>query len=93
MRGEHQKKDVLMRLKRIEGQLRGIQKMVEQNTPCSDVLTQMAAATAGMKRAGMVMVQTYMEECINTTREEPVARREEVMKDFQKTLSRYIDWA
>ena len=90
---EREKKDVLLRLKRIEGQLRGLQRRVEGEVPCVDILTQVAAVTAAMKKVGMVIVKTYMEECLGKRRKEPVAQREEALKDFQKAVSRYIDWA
>ena len=90
---EREKKEVLLRLRRIEGQLRGVQRMVEGEVPCADILTQVAAATAAMKIVGMVIVKTYMEECLEKRKKEPVAKREEVLKDFQKAISRYIDWA
>ena len=93
MEMERQKKDVLLRLRRIEGQLRGLQRMVEEEAPCPEIMTQVAAATAAIKKVGMVIVQTYLEECLNKAREEPVSNRGETLKDFQKAMSRYIDWA
>jgi DNA-binding FrmR family transcriptional regulator len=90
---ERQKKDVLLRLKRIEGQLRGLQRMVEEGVPCLDILTQVAAATAALKKAGMVIVQAYMEECLNKTQKESSAKRGETLRDFQTAISRYINWA
>jgi len=88
-----EKKDVLLRLKRIEGQLRGLQRMVGEGVPCGDILTQVAAVTAAIKKVGMVMVQTYMEECLEKTQKEPEVKRGAALKDFQKAVSRYIDWA
>ena len=93
MEAGRQKKDVLLRLRRIEGQLRGIQRMVEEGVPCADILTQVAAVTAAVKKVGKVIVQTYIEECLNKTQEEPRGKREETLIDFQKAISRYIDWA
>ena len=90
---EREKKDVLLRLRRIEGQLRGVQRMVEGEVPCADILTQVAAVTAAMKKVGMVIVKTYMEECLDKTQKDTEAKRGEVLKDFQKAISRYIDWA
>jgi len=90
---EPEKKEVLLRLRRIEGQVRGLQRMVEEGVPCADVLTQVAAVTAAMKKVGTVVVKTYMEECLEKTQKGPGARREGVLKDFQKAVSRYIDWA
>ncbi len=90
---EREKRDVLLRLRRIEGQLRGLQRMVEEGVPCADILTQVAAVTAAMKKVGMVIVKSYMEECLGKRKNEPAAKREEALKDFQKAVSRYIDWA
>jgi DNA-binding FrmR family transcriptional regulator len=51
-----------------------------------------AAATAAIKRVGMVIVQTYMEECLDKTQKEPGAKKGETFKGLQTALSRYIDW-
>ncbi len=93
MESSRQKKEVLMRLKRIEGQLRGVQRMVEQGISCSDVLTQMAAATAAMKKAGMAIVEGYMDECLEKSRQETASKRTETLREFQKAMARYMDWA
>ena len=90
---EEERKDVLLRLRRIEGQIRGIQRMVKEGIPCADILTQVAAATAAIKKVGTVVVKTYMEECLDKTQKAPGVKRMETLKDFQKAVSRYIDWA
>ena len=87
------KKEVLLRLRRIEGQIRGLQRMVEEGVPCADVLTQVAAATAAMKKVGTVVVKTYMEECLDETQKRLGAKRENALRDFQKAVSQCIDWA
>jgi DNA-binding FrmR family transcriptional regulator len=93
MKSPRQKTDILLRLERIEGQLRGLQRMVEEEVPCLEIMNQVAAATAAIKRVGMVMVQTYMEECLHKTQKEAGAKREENLRGLQTALSRYIDWA
>jgi DNA-binding FrmR family transcriptional regulator len=90
---QREQKEILLRLRRIEGQLRGLQRMVEEGIPCADILTQVAAVTAAIKKVGVTVVKTYMEECLGKTRREPGVKREEALKDFQKAVSRYIDWA
>lgn len=90
---EREKKEVLLRLRRIEGQLRGLQRMVKEEIPCADIMTQVAAATSAMKKVGMVIVKTYMEECLNKTQKEHGIKQGEALKEFQKAISRYIDWA
>ena len=93
MDAERPKTDVLMRLKRIEGQMRGLQRMVEKGSPCPEIMTQVAAVTAATKRVGMLIIQTHLEECLEKAREAPLNRRDETLKDFQKAISRFIDWA
>jgi len=90
---EAQKKDIMLRLKRIGGQVRGLQRMVENGVPCPDVLTQVAAVTGAIKRVGRVVVQTYMEECFEKNQKGPRMRKRESLRDLQKAISQYIDWA
>jgi len=87
------KKDVLLRLRRIEGQIRGLQRMVEEEAPCPEILAQVAAATAAIKKVGTAIVQSYMEECLEKTQKGPRVKQGETFRDFQKAISRYIDWS
>ena len=93
MKVTYRKKEITLRLKRIEGQVRGLQKMVDEGASCADILTQVAAVTGAIKRVGRAVVQTYMEECLKKSQEEPGMREPRAMKDLQKAISRYIDWA
>jgi DNA-binding FrmR family transcriptional regulator len=90
---DQERKDVLLRLRRIEGQIRGLQRMVEEEVPCADILTQVAAVTAAVKKVGTAVVKTYMEECLDKTQRASGAKRTETVRDLQKAVSRYIDWA
>lgn len=87
------KQEVLTRLRRIEGQVRGLQRMVEEESPCADILTQVAAVTSAIKKTGLVMVQGYMEECMEANRKAAGKERGDHLKDLQKAMSRFIDWA
>jgi DNA-binding FrmR family transcriptional regulator len=82
---EHRKK-VLNRLRRIEGQIRGLERMVEREAPCADVLTQLSAATSAMKKTGIAVIQANMKRCIDEATQNP----DKTMDDFQKALARYI---
>ena len=93
MTRERQKREILMRLKRIEGQVRGLQKMVENEVPCGEILTQVAAVTAATKRVGRVIVQTSMEECLRKSEKERGTKGGKALGDLQKAISHYIDWA
>jgi CsoR family transcriptional regulator, copper-sensing transcriptional repressor len=52
------------RLARIEGQVRGIQRMIDEGRPCDDILTQVLAARTALERAAGEIVGTYIDECI-----------------------------
>lgn len=55
---------ILARLKRIEGQVRGIERMVEDGTYCVDVLTQISAVIAGLRSTGMVILEDHVRGCV-----------------------------
>jgi CsoR family transcriptional regulator, copper-sensing transcriptional repressor len=55
---------VLSRLRKIEGQLRGIQRMIEDGRDCESVLTQLISARSALDRAAAHVVTTYIGECI-----------------------------
>ncbi|HET6489758.1 MAG TPA: metal-sensitive transcriptional regulator [Syntrophales bacterium] len=81
------RKRILNRLRRIEGQIRGLQRMVERQAPCVDVLTQLAAVTSAMKKTGIAVLRVNMNRCLN----EAVANDHKGRDDFEASLTRYID--
>ena len=54
----------LKRLRRIEGQVRGLQRMVEEDTYCIDVLTQVSAATRALQRVAVGMFDDHLRHCV-----------------------------
>jgi CsoR family transcriptional regulator, copper-sensing transcriptional repressor len=86
---QEERKKILDRLRRVEGQLRGLQRMVESEAPCVDVLTQVSAATSAIKKTGIAIIQIYMKRCLD----EAVQDRDKALDDFHKALARYIDMA
>ena len=58
------KDDYLKRLRRIEGQVRGISRMVEEDTYCIDVLTQIAAATKALQAVSLGLIEDHMSHCV-----------------------------
>lgn len=57
---------VITRLRRIEGQIKGIQKMVEDEKICGDILIQIAAARSALNNAGGIILENYMKGCLST---------------------------
>ncbi|MCL3777304.1 MULTISPECIES: metal-sensitive transcriptional regulator [unclassified Actinomyces] len=58
------KEQYLARLSRIEGQVRGISRMVEEDTYCIDVLTQIAAATKALEAVSLGLLEDHMSHCV-----------------------------
>jgi len=56
--------DVLSRLKRVQGQVGGIIKMIEDGRDCSEVVTQLAAVSRALDRAGFKIIATGMRQCM-----------------------------
>jgi len=60
---EAEKTKILNRLRRLEGQIRGIQKMVEEEKGCVEVMTLYASAKSALEATGYVILETYVEQC------------------------------
>jgi DNA-binding FrmR family transcriptional regulator len=84
---DKEKKKIIGRLKRIEGQVRGLQRLIENGASCVDVLTQVSAVTSAMKKAGAAIISTHMKTCLS----EYTKNNEKERGEFQTALSRFID--
>lgn len=63
-RDEKEYKDLMNRLKRIEGQVRGVEKMVENDCYCVDILTQVSAITAALNSFNKVLLANHITTCV-----------------------------
>lgn len=63
---------ILNRLRRAQGQLSGVISMIEQGRDCKDVVTQLAAVSRALDRAGFKIVATGLRECITGESDEPM---------------------
>ncbi|MFL0267876.1 metal-sensitive transcriptional regulator [Candidatus Clostridium radicumherbarum] len=61
------KKDVQNRLRRIEGQVKGIEKMIESEANCKDILIQIAAIRSALNKVGGIVLENYAKDCIDNT--------------------------
>lgn len=57
-------KSIIKRLRRIEGQVKGIQRMIEEQKSCQDILTQVAAAKSALNMVGTIIFRNYSIDCI-----------------------------
>ncbi|PEB50894.1 transcriptional regulator [Bacillus pseudomycoides] len=65
-RSDKEKEQIMNRLKRIEGQVRGIQNMVENDRYCVDILVQISAINAAMKKVGMGILKNHTNHCVSS---------------------------
>jgi len=84
-----EKEAVINRLKRIEGQVRGIQRMVEEDRYCIDVLVQISAIQAALKKVGFTVTERHMKHCVHHAihdgeGDKAIDELVEVMKHFSK---------
>lgn len=63
-RNEQQIKDLKTRLNKINGQINGISKMIEENRYCSDVLMQIAAVEKALQQVGYIVLSEHMKTCV-----------------------------
>lgn len=80
-----EKEDILARLRRIEGQIRGIQGMIEKGRDCEAIVTQLMAARAALDKAGLTIISYHLEQCLTSPAESPSRERlERIIKFFMK---------
>ncbi|GHJ42973.1 transcriptional regulator [Catellatospora sp. TT07R-123] len=88
-RGYTATKDQLMtRLRRIEGQVRGIEKMVEQDRYCIDVLTQISAIQAALDKVGLGLLDGHARHCIHEGAEQ--GRADEMASEMMAAVGRLL---
>jgi len=86
---EETKRRALLRLKRAAGQVAGIQRMVDEDRYCVDVLLQIAAARAALDQAGKVILGSHVETCVaeafaSGTRSEREKKMDELLEVFAR---------
>jgi CsoR family transcriptional regulator, copper-sensing transcriptional repressor len=89
--GDGSRKNILARLRRVEGQIRGVQKMVESGKSCEEILIQVKAAQAALRSASGVMLKTYLSECHSSVQG---ANSVEALSRLHKTaevITRFMD--
>lgn len=85
---EESLKKIVNRLSRLEGHIRGIKTMVQENRPCPDVLVQVAAVRGGLDRVARVILDEHLSECI--TRAAAEGNIEEEIEALKTALDRFV---
>lgn len=91
MHGYTQEKDAyLKRLRRIEGQVRGLQRMVEEDTYCIDVLTQIAAATRALQAVAVGLLEDHLGHCVTEAIEQGGPDAQAKVKEAADAITRLV---
>lgn len=86
-RADDDKAALLKRLRRVEGQVRGIARMVEEDRYCIDVLTQLSAVRAAIDRVGLEVIGEHVRHCVVHA---PDGERDDRAEELNVALGRFV---
>ena len=84
------KDDYLKRLRRIEGQVRGLQRMVEDDKYCIDILTQVSAATKALHSVALGLLEEHVAHCVANAVAEGGANADAKVKEATDAIARLV---
>ncbi|MBB5960107.1 DNA-binding FrmR family transcriptional regulator [Saccharothrix tamanrassetensis] len=91
MRGYSTDKDgYLARLRRVEGQVRGLQRMVEGDEYCIDVLTQIAAATKALQAVSLGLLDEHLKHCVAEALAQGGESADEKVREASEAIARLV---
>ncbi|AQP48187.1 transcriptional regulator [Tessaracoccus aquimaris] len=85
-----EKASYLRRLKLIEGQARGIARMVENDQYCIDILTQVAAVTSALKAVSLGLLEDHLEHCVADAARKGGAEADEKLEEAMQAIKRLV---
>ena len=85
----HDKAKILARLRRMEGQVRGVQRMVEEDQYCLDVLTQLSAIIAASRQTGLLVLENHVRGCVIGTEHADEIDTEELLTELIGAIDRF----
>lgn len=89
--GYHSNKDAhLKRLRRIEGQVRGLHRLVESDTYCIDVLTQVSAATRALESFALAMLDEHLSHCVADAVAKGGTEAEDKVREASAAIARLV---
>lgn len=84
------KDDYLRRLRRIEGQARGLQRMVEEEAYCIDILTQVSAMTKALQAVSLGLLEEHMSHCVMHAAQESDTAGQEKIDEAMAAIERLV---
>jgi DNA-binding FrmR family transcriptional regulator len=86
----HRKDDYLKRLRRIEGQARGLQRMVEEEKYCIDILTQVSAMTKALHAVSLGLLEEHMNHCVVDAARVGDREAQEKVREATEAIARLV---
>ena len=84
------KATIQQRLRRVEGQVRGVQRMVDEDAYCIDVLTQIAAATKALQAVALELLDDHLSHCVADALAQGGAAAEEKVAEASAAIARLV---
>jgi CsoR family transcriptional regulator, copper-sensing transcriptional repressor len=85
---EEERRRILNRLRRLEGQIRGLQSMVDSDKDCDAILTQVLAAKSALNHVGMLIIGHSMKTCLSVS---GATSKDEIIDEALAVLMRYVN--
>jgi DNA-binding FrmR family transcriptional regulator len=86
----HRKDDYLRRMKRIEGQVRGIERMIADETYCIDILTQVSAVTKALQAVSLGLLDEHMSHCVLDAARTDSQEAEAKLREASEAIARLV---
>lgn len=81
---------ILVRLRRIEGQIRGLHRMVEEDEQCMDVLTQISAVTKALQSVAILMLEGHLAECVTNAMDDDTVDVNAKLSEVTAAIARLV---
>ena len=87
---EGDKEKILARLRRIEGQVRGLQRMVDEEAYCVDILTQIGSVVSASEKVGAILLKDHVEHCVRESIEKGGLEADEKIEELTTAVERFL---
>lgn len=84
------KADLLRRLDRIEGQVRGVRRMIEDDRYCVDVLTQLSAVKAALNKVALSLLDRHTRGCVTAALQHPGPEADRTVEELVEAIDRFV---
>ena len=84
------KEELLSRLRKVEGQVRGLQRLIDEEAYCTDIVTQVAAANSALRKVAVALLEDHIRHCIAEGRQTSGRSREQKVLDASAAIERLM---